>query len=269
MRALLGPQGPALGTSSAQQRPVPRHGCTEARAALLTIAAAIATLPVPARAYSIKTTDAGANVRWRRPVLTLEVASVEGGTLSRRDVAQALSAAAAAWDAVPGVPRIEVVEGDRAAWGIDGVNGVHVLSHWPFPDRRLAVTVSAHEQTTGELIDADILVNGEMAFALLEDERAGEPRYDIELVLTHELGHVLGLGESAVPDATMWPTIRPGELERRELAADDVDGISTLYATPDAPLPAGCSIGRSGRTGGLGAVVVLLACITARRRRDA
>ncbi len=257
------------GTPSALQRAVPHFSRVPARAALfrIVVVVLVAAMPTQAHAYSIKTTEGGARVRWLRPALRLEVASVDDGTLPRADVTRALNAAASAWSEVPGVPRIEVSEAGHATWGIDGVNGVYVLSSWPFPDRRLAVTVSAHDDATGELIDTDILVNGEMGFALLDEESTGEPHYDIELVLTHELGHALGLGESAVPDATMWPTIRPGELERRELTADDFDGASTLYAEPGVPLRTGCSIAMSGNTGGLVAVGCGLAAIIVMRRR--
>ncbi|XP_004626207.1 matrilysin [Octodon degus] len=46
---------------------------------------------------------------------------------------------------------------------------------------------------------------------------------------THELGHSLGLGHSANPNAVMYPTYGSGDLERFQLAWDDVEGIQELY----------------------------------------
>ncbi|GJN22235.1 hypothetical protein PR202_gb09785 [Eleusine coracana subsp. coracana] len=56
---------------------------------------------------------------------------------------------------------------------------------------------------------------------------------DLESVAVHEIGHLLGLGHSSVPDAIMYPTIRTGT-KKVELASDDVEGIQSLYGSnPD------------------------------------
>ena len=51
---------------------------------------------------------------------------------------------------------------------------------------------------------------------------------DLESVAVHEIGHVLGLGHSTVPQSIMFPTIRIGK-RRLELDNDDVAGIQNLY----------------------------------------
>jgi hypothetical protein len=56
-------------------------------------------------------------------------------------------------------------------------------------------------------------------------------QHDLGAVLTHEMGHVLGLDES--PDdehATMWPYIRAGEVHQRTLADDDEHGVMEAYS---------------------------------------
>ncbi len=50
---------------------------------------------------------------------------------------------------------------------------------------------------------------------------------DLDAVMTHELGHALGLGHSSVSAATMWPTYMASA--GRSLESDDVAGISALY----------------------------------------
>uniref|UniRef100_A0A0E0K0V5 Peptidase metallopeptidase domain-containing protein n=1 Tax=Oryza punctata TaxID=4537 RepID=A0A0E0K0V5_ORYPU len=53
---------------------------------------------------------------------------------------------------------------------------------------------------------------------------------DLESVAVHEIGHLLGLGHSSVPDSIMYPTIRTGT-RKVDLESDDVLGIQSLYGT--------------------------------------
>ncbi|KAF9590923.1 hypothetical protein IFM89_000468 [Coptis chinensis] len=54
---------------------------------------------------------------------------------------------------------------------------------------------------------------------------------DLESIAVHEIGHLLGLRHSQITEAIMYSSFRPGE-RKRELQADDVQGIRTLYGLP-------------------------------------
>ena len=60
--------------------------------------------------------------------------------------------------------------------------------------------------------------------------------YDVQDTATHEFGHALGLGHSAVRGATMSPTAAPGATWARSLEVDDRSGIQFLYG-PGIPHP--------------------------------
>jgi hypothetical protein len=68
-----------------------------------------------------------------------------------------------------------------------------------------------------------------------------DPQYDVESVITHELGHWVtevdphrfeefNIGpDQSWPWATMYGLSGPGETHMRTLAAEDIDGIRSLY----------------------------------------
>lgn len=200
-----------------------------------------------AAAYTHKLTSTGQPVRWASGVERV-VLRVDPAVERMLPAGQAYAAIAIALDAwrFEGVPDVVVGEGVPAAYD-DSTrgNGIYVLHDWPFDSKRLAVTVTSY-MPSGELLGADVLINGNIEYGLLhEDDRvhAAPARHDLAAVLTHEIGHVLGLDESEADEtATMWPFIRAGETHQRSLDQDDEEGIVELYRLSlDVP-NAGCSL---------------------------
>ena len=91
----------------------------------------------------------------------------------------------------------------------------------------------------GEILDADILVNPNSNFSTPSQLAANPSTFDLESVLTHEVGHMFGLSHSGVWRAMMFPFAPfPGSfLGQRSspsvpdgpLADDDRAGLRTLY----------------------------------------
>ena len=68
---------------------------------------------------------------------------------------------------------------------------------------------------------------------------------DVQNTVTHELGHAIGLAHSPVVEATMYyQQTSSGEITKRDLAADDIDAICTLYATGTVTPGSGTSVGK-------------------------
>lgn len=210
------------------------------------IIAIILAIPSVAHGYTQKYTSTGRLVRWSRSPIELTVVRVDScrSCPDETEVFGSLQRAASTWNEIPTSPNINIIErSGNPEWDIDGVNGVYLVRDWPFSFRALAITLTSYNENTGELIDTDVIINGEMLFGFSGERN----RYDLDTVLTHELGHVLGLDESSVPGATMFPNTSRGETDRRELSTDDVDGILSLYQTVPS---AGCNTITRGRTSG-------------------
>ncbi len=105
---------------------------------------------------------------------------------------------------------------------------------WPHPDtgHNIALTTTTYDPDTGALLDADIELNADNYGLTVSDESVD---YDLLSVLTHEVGHFLGMGHSDLSEATMFAVYEGGTTELRSLDPDDVAGICSLYPPDDAP----------------------------------
>lgn len=124
----------------------------------------------------------------------------------------------------------------------DGMSTLGFRSR-PDLDRVLGATEYVIDRTTGEILEADIFFN--TAFAWSVAESGATDRFDLESIAVHEIGHLFGLGHSAIgetelrasggrrviaAETAMFPiAYAPGTTLGRTLRADDVAGISELY----------------------------------------
>jgi hypothetical protein len=106
---------------------------------------------------------------------------------------------------------------------------------WPYENAEdtLALTTITYNKDTSEIYDADVEINSFDAELTVSDTTVVA---DLSSILTHEIGHFLGLSHSNNPNATMRPGYRPGRIDLRTLDGDDIAGICSIYA-PDRELP--------------------------------
>lgn len=231
-----------------------------------------------ARAYTPNATDSGHVIRWGDPAVGLRVDDAFAALLPGDGASQALQIAMEAWRGMGEAPDVLRMDGEPAPLGYHrgrAANTVSATTDWPYEPEKLAVTVITYEQESGRLLDADILVNAQTPLTLASPGQPTTRAYDLAAVLTHEVGHFLGLGESEDdPAATMWPYATPGDTHQRTLSEDDEEAVINAYSQA---LPAvGCGQARvlgarprSAHRGmlALGAVALALLCVR-RRRRD-
>ena len=159
--------------------------------------------------------------------------------------------------------------------GSENRNTVRFAKHGePAANGALAITVLTYDEQ-GSILDADIVINGIYRFGDAADPscprktksphaapgfggpvdpschlgcHGGFHLYDLQSILTHELGHLLGLGEDYDNEqATMYAYSWPGELHKRDLDDSDVDALWAVYdaqaqAQDSAPGCSGASV---------------------------
>ena len=105
---------------------------------------------------------------------------------------------------------------------------------WPYdaaPSAYALTSVTFNPQT-GIIADADIELNGEY-FQFTNTDAPGETDVDVRNTLTHEAGHFIGLDHTPLAEATMFARAPEGELLKRSLHEDDVDGACHIYPFDD------------------------------------
>ena len=131
---------------------------------------------------------------------------------------------------------------------------------WPYEQRdrdesglpkspTVALTTVTFDPQTGEILDVDLELNSaDYAIVPVDDTNRDAPgTYDLQAVLTHELGHFFGLAHSPLRDAVMYKSgDSTAGAKKRRLTQEDVRGICTIYP-PDGTRSVSTLLDASGR----------------------
>jgi hypothetical protein len=92
----------------------------------------------------------------------------------------------------------------------------------------LAATLTGY-YTGNTITDADVYTNTKHAYTSSKETDGCSGEYDIDGIMVHEVGHVIGIGHSDVTGATMFPTVSSCNYNNRTLEADDLAAKNDLY----------------------------------------
>lgn len=213
----------------------------------------------------------GANVRgtatavkWAALPVRYYVSDYDVDRVRATDLQAAASHAFATWDAVPTSRISYTFAGYTSATPLDD-DGATTLGfvNQPSLDRVLATTSFTLDDTTGALVEADIVFNAAFPWSV---SAAGEDgRYDLQSIALHEIGHLSGLGHSALGEtelrsdgtrrviatsSVMFPiAFTAGNIAGRTLRDDDIAGMSDLYPDGGFATSTGSISGRVTRNG--------------------
>lgn len=134
---------------------------------------------------------------------------------------------------VPGGDNENVVLFQDTKWDYSGV------------DNTLAKTTVSYDAETGLILDADIELNHAFNEFTTDDDRVV---YDLQSILTHEVGHFIGLDHTPDFAATMNAGYQEGTMEQRTLEPDDEAGACAAYPPgrqvepPEELVEEGCAV---------------------------
>lgn len=81
-------------------------------------------------------------------------------------------------------------------------------------------------ETKWQIYEADIVVDSTWRWY----NNGSANGFDVQNVMTHEFGHMLGLDEEYTQkEATMYEKSSPGETKKRDLHQDDLNGFFAIY----------------------------------------
>jgi hypothetical protein len=245
-----------------------------ARLLIAVTIAAFATVE-PMHAYlklGVRVNGRDVELRWSRTPVRYAVTDRGVPGVSATDFQAAVARAFATWANEPSSTiTYQFLGYTNALPGQD--DGFSTLGFFAEPDldRVLAATSFLVDTVTGEILESDIFFNTIFSWSVSSGGTAG--RYDLESIALHEIGHLSGLGHSAIgetelasagrrvlaAEAVMFPiAFSSGNVSGRTLRPDDVAGIADLYPAADVADETGSLSGRVTKSGAglLGAHIV-------------
>jgi hypothetical protein len=206
----------------------------------------LALLAAPASAYlklGTRVDTRTVTLRWEEFPVRYFVTNAPGGGVTAAQLSDTVERAFSTWYAVETADiSVEFAGFTNARPNDDDGLTVIGFENRPDQDRTLGATSFLVDTLTGEIVEAEIFLNSAFDWSVAPGGESG--RYDVESIALHEIGHLLGLGHSALgetelrsggrrvlaAEAVMFPVaFSAGTIEGRTLKADDIAGLSDSY----------------------------------------
>lgn len=137
------------------------------------------------------------------------------------------------WDEQENV--LTFVEGASSPIARYGLDGVNLVAWGTVPNNAIAVTYTWYYANTGQRVESDTIMNKRLSWSwspYTTDCAGITGKYDVQNIMTHEIGHWLGLNDlydQASKDLTMYGYGVTRELKKDTLGLGDILGVEALY----------------------------------------
>ena len=236
--------------------------------------ALIIQVSTAASAFHLYQTPDGTAVRWdaAEVEIVLDPSLKTVGDMDR--VEAVIREAFGRWQFDAGIPvQFVLVRDDCNAQADDGSNCIfactdsHANCARNDRDNGAGAFLSVNAET-GAIRDVDIVLNAVHQHWDADENR--DESLNLAAVMTHEIGHLLGIDHSDAPEARMYPTISEEADDDAALHSDDIAAAEALYEnfSPTADEIESCSTVAPGH--GLGSttwILLLIGLLLMRRAR--
>jgi hypothetical protein len=198
----------------------------------------------------------GKNIRWGVETITLDVDESMLVFGTRAEVEAVITNAFSLWKKETVLPlnaEIWWTKGCKAK--VDDYNCIYAcLDESECPGRPSSNASNTFPSVSnGVIIDADIIVNMVDQPIELADTKNS---FNLERILDHEFGHLLGIYHSEVTEAIMYGRMNKKDQAATKLHQDDIDAVNALYGNWSPVEEISCSVRSVGS--GRGNVVYML-----------
>jgi hypothetical protein len=138
-----------------------------------------------------------------------------------------------------------LVDGQNLITMADTPINREILGVRPEDPGAVAQTRIIYNKNTGEITETDIVLNPRYEFST----NLAPGTYDLQAILTHELGHALGCDHSSVPSDTMFSSMGVGEFFQRYISGDATAFASLTYPNRTRAASLGSITGRISSAG--------------------
>jgi hypothetical protein len=221
---------------------------------------------VPAAAYlKLGTTvgDRTVNLQWTTFPVRYFLTDQGAAGVTPQMFQEAVRRAFTTWEGVEGADiRSEFVGFTQAQPRLGDDMNVLGFVNRPDQERVLGATSFLVDITDGRIIESDIFFNSFFDWSAAPGGESG--RFDLESIALHEIGHMLGLGHSAIgetemisggrrviaAETVMFPiAFSRGNIQGRTLRADDIAGMVDIYGSNAVRRRTGSVSGRVTKNG--------------------
>jgi MYXO-CTERM domain-containing protein len=230
-----------------------------------------------AEAYKLYHTKSGKNVRWATSYVEVVLDESMAILGEKDEVTEVLAQAFELWAMDADLPlTFDLVWDECGEVGNDGNNCIFACPDrsvcYGRPEEKGGTTYVSVNPSSGRITDADIVLNADTWE--WDIDGTNEEGLCLGRVMSHEIGHFLGIDHSEEPDALMYPILSRDAEVAESLHFDDREAAVTLYENfveMDENAGANCAVanvGKSGVDAGYWALLMvgLFAALRIRRR---